>query len=118
MLRRITEWSLAILLAGLFLMAGVTKFVSPGWTVRFGAWGYPSWAVAVVGTIEVVGAILLVVPRVRVPAALLLVAVMMGAGVTHVIHGEPPRLLVNAAIAGLLIVVAHLRGWRVAGPAS
>jgi putative oxidoreductase len=118
MLRRITEWSLAILLAALFLMVGVAKFVSPGWTVRFGAWGYPSWVVAVVGTIEVVGAILLIVPRVRVPAALLLVAVMMGAGITHAIHGELPRVLVNVAIAGLLMLVAHLRGWRVAGRAS
>jgi uncharacterized membrane protein YphA (DoxX/SURF4 family) len=105
---RIAVWALIVLLSLVFLRAGVTKFTTPAWETRFAAWGYPAGAHVVVGILEIGCAALLWVPRTRRLAALLLVAIMIGAALTHLAHGEAPRVGVNAALAGLLIAIYSL----------
>lgn len=109
MLKLIAQWALVIVLGLLFFIIGVTKFVTPIWTTRFLAWGYAPWMVPIVGACEAVGAVLLLIPRARVAGAVLLVTIMVGAGLTHLVHGEWPRVLVNAVFAVLLVVVVRLQ---------
>lgn len=104
------RWCLRVALAFVFLVAGGTKFWSPAWAIRFAAWGYPGWCRWAIGALEVVAAVLLLISRTEKWAALTLVAVMTGAAATHLLNGETPRLVVNVAIAALLIVVERTSG--------
>ena len=97
-----------MLLAVVFLVVGTAKFRSPGWEARFTAWGYPAWFRSTVGALEVLGALMLLVPGTRRWGALALAIVMAGAAVTHVAHGEAPRVIVNVVIAVLLIAIRRL----------
>lgn len=105
---RVVGWCLVVLLSVVFLGAGVTKFTAPGWEARFAAWGYPAWMRVALGTLEIVSAALLWVPRTRQAAALLLVVVMIGAALTHLVHGEAPRVVVNATLAAMLMTLYAL----------
>jgi putative oxidoreductase len=107
-MRDVVGWCLSLPLSVVFLAAGATKFGSPRWEMRFTAWGYPDWFRVVVGLLEVVCAILLLVPRTRRWAALVLTTLMLGAAGTHVLHGEAPRIVVNIMLAGLLVAVLAL----------
>ena len=106
----LARWSLRAALSLVFLVAGATKFVSPGWAVRFTAWGYPGWCRWVIGALEVVAAIMLLVSRTQKLAILSLLVVMTGAAATHLLNGEAPRAVVNVVIAALLIVLQRTRG--------
>jgi putative oxidoreductase len=107
-MRDVVGWCLSVPLSLVFLAAGATKFGSPRWEMRFTAWGYPDWFRVLVGVLEVVCAILLLVPRTRRWAALVLLTLMLGAAGTHVLHGEAPRIVVNIVLAGLLVAALAL----------
>jgi len=109
MAKKLVEWCLTLSLSLLFLAVGVAKFRSPMWESRFVDWGYPAWAAYAVGAIEILGAMLLLVPATRVVAAILLGTVMAGAAVTHLLSGEAPRAVVNVVLAGLLLLAARAR---------
>ena len=96
----VVAWILSILLAGSFLAAGLGKLVTPhekmvtnprlGWSADFSP-----RAVKIIGTLEVLGAIGVILPwltgiaPVLTPiAALGLAVVMIGAMVTHNRRGE------------------------------
>jgi putative oxidoreductase len=100
---QVARWCLVIVVSFIFFVTGVTKFTSPAWVTRFDAWGYPSWVRLAVGALEILCAILLWVPRSRRWAVLVLLVIMTGAAITHGIHGEAPRMVVNALLACLLI---------------
>lgn len=81
-------WLLQALMALAMVAPGVRKFTSPMWQRMFQAWGYPDGFYLVIGAIEVVAGVLLLVPRVATAAALVLMAVMLGAAVTQMTHGR------------------------------
>lgn len=58
--------------------------------------------------LEVVCSILLLVPRTRRWAALVLTTLMLGAAGTHLLHGEAPRIIVNIVLAALLVAALTL----------
>jgi putative oxidoreductase len=107
-LPRAAVWAGTLLLAVAFGFAGVSKLRGPSaarWADRFAHWGYPANARYVVGALEILGAVGVLIPRCRRPAAALLVALMIGAFGTHAAHAELPRLgppLVLGGIAFLL----------------
>ena len=70
--------------------------------------GLPGLVPVVVGLLEVVCSILLLVPRTRRWAALVLTTLMLGAAGTHVLHGEAPRIVVNIVLAALLVAALTL----------
>ena len=74
----------------------------------FQAIGIGQWFRYVTGSLEVVGAIGLVVPLFAAFAALLLAAVMVGAIITHVfiVGGSP---LVPIALLATMIAITYLR---------
>lgn len=103
MSKRKAVWIVAVLLALVFGRVGATKLSSSSaWTPLFARWGYPPFARPLVGAIEVSCALGLLVPRVRRFAAAVLVAIMAGAAVTHLMHGEAQRVAVNAVLSALL----------------
>ena len=83
------------LLALAFAVGAVTKFLpgesffGPPYSEKFVEWGYPSWFRFVVGSGELVGAILLTIPRRRFLGAALLSVILVGAVVTHVVNQDP-----------------------------
>ncbi len=114
-----TIWVLQVLLALLFLAAGVTKVSQPrqrlatnmGWVEDFS-----DPAVRAIGALEVLGAVGLLLPAltgvatVLVPiAATGLALLMVGAAATHRRRGELPMIGMNAVLLVLAVVVAWAR---------
>jgi uncharacterized membrane protein YphA (DoxX/SURF4 family) len=102
-------WVLSILLAFVFLMAGVPKLLGVQAHVQhFARWGYPGWFRLLVGAVETLSAVLLLIPSLAYVGAAGIVTIMLGATYTHVIRvpEEASRapftlsLLVLAAIVG------------------
>ena len=80
---------LALLLALAFLGAGGSKLAGDAMHVaNFDRWGYPSWFMYVTGLIEVVAALLILLPKTRFYGAALLVPTMIGAILTHIVGGD------------------------------
>lgn len=117
-------WIIAALLAVAFLAAGVTKLVQPkeklattmGWVEDFSP-----GVIKLIGTLEVLAAIGLILPAaldiapVFVPlAAIGLIALMIGAAITHARRRETPMIAVNA----VLLVLAAVVAWGRFGPYS
>ena len=107
--RLIAVWVLQFMLAALFAIQGAVKLGgSKVWISRFAAWGYPDHFYLVVGLAEVSGAILLLIPRLASFGVLLLIAVMVGATGTHLIHHEP-QVATTLVLTALLVLVLNLR---------
>jgi len=79
----------------------------PTYFVKFAQWGYPAWVSPVVGGLEIVGAVLLLLPRRRFLGAVLLVFLMTGAVTTHIVDHDmladnfssPVMLVLNSIVA-------------------
>ncbi len=116
--RLVAVWFLQFALAALFAIQGAVKLGgSTVWISRFGAWGYSDHFYLVVGLAEVSGAILLLIPKLAKFGALLLIAVMIGATVTHLIHHES-QVATTLVLTALLTVVLYLRRGAGASRAS
>lgn len=96
-------WIATVLLSAVFLIAGTTKLVPLDFHVEsFERWGYPMWFLYAVGLLEVVAAIGLLWPKTASVASGALLAVMLGAIATHLIHAEWGMTLPPLAISVLL----------------
>ena len=105
----IAVWVLQFLLAALFAIQGIVKLNgSPVWIARFQGWGYPDHFYFAVGLAELVGSILLLIPRLARFGALLLIVVMAGAAATHLLHREP-QVITTLVLLALLALVLYLR---------
>ena len=85
-------WALQIASAAMFLMAGVSKLAGVAMMVQmFGVIGIGQWFRYVTGTIEVAGAVLLLIPSAAVFGAAALAVTMIGAIITHlfIVGGNP-----------------------------
>jgi uncharacterized membrane protein YphA (DoxX/SURF4 family) len=102
-------WILTIFGAPTMGFAGFSKLGHPAqWQGRFVAWGYPAWFSTVIGGVEMLSAVLLLVPRAAPYAASALGAVMLGALYTVLTrpndmgwHAAFTQLAVMSAIAAL-----------------
>ncbi len=100
-------WVLQIGAAAMFLMAGELKLAGdPKMVGMFAAIGLGQWFRYLTGSLEVLGALALLVPRAAVYGALLLAAVMMGALLAHllILGGNP-------APAVVLLVATAIVAW-------
>ena len=99
-------WALQFLTAAAFLMAGYAKLSGqPEMVEQFEKIGFGQWLRYVTGGIEVVSAILLLIPRLTPVGAALLVCTMTGAVLTHLvlIGGSPVPALVLACFAAIIL---------------
>ena len=109
MIRRILLWVLTLFIAGMFLFAAAMKLsAQPMMVAMFGQIGLGQWFRVFTGTLEVLGAVLVLVPATAVYGALLLAVVMIGAIITHlfIIGGSP---LIPIALLASAIAIAYLR---------
>ena len=98
-------WVLQIGAAGMFLMVGFLKLSGNAQLVGlFQAIGLGQWFRYLTGSLEVAGAILLLIPRTSGLGALLLAGVMTGAVVTHVfiVGGSPLMAIVLFVVTGVV----------------
>jgi uncharacterized membrane protein YphA (DoxX/SURF4 family) len=109
--RRLAVWTSAIVLAVVFVAAGVSKLNGASarrWAERFEGWGYPANAQYVVGLVEILGGIGLLVPWGRRAASMTLGAVMAGAVCTHAMHAEYPRIVPPVVLGSLAFLMYWL----------
>jgi uncharacterized membrane protein YphA (DoxX/SURF4 family) len=105
----ITLWVFQILLAGMFFLAGGNKLGGNAQMVGlFDAIGVGQWFRYVTGGLEVLGGVLLLVPRASGVGAALLIPVMLGAVITHLglLHNSP------AVPLGLLLALLFVAWGR------
>ena len=101
----IALWTLQVLVALVLLAAGSGKLVgSAAMVALFDAIGIGQWFRYVTGSLEVLGALLLIVPGTTAFGAVLLACVLAGAVVTHltVLHTAPTAPLLLFALTALI----------------
>src|SRR5258708_24467738 len=101
----IVLWKLQVLVALAFVAAGSGKLLgSPDMIALFGVVGIGQWCRYLTGSLEVLGALLLVVPGKTAFGAVLLACVMGGAVVAHltVLNTAPIAPLVLLALTALI----------------
>jgi uncharacterized membrane protein YphA (DoxX/SURF4 family) len=107
MFQVILGWVLCLLLAFAFLMVAGMKLLSKPIMVReFDQVGLGQWFRYFTGTLEVIGAVGLLIPKLSRWAALLLAVVMVGAIIAHftVLRSSP-------ALAAILLALTALTAW-------
>jgi uncharacterized membrane protein YphA (DoxX/SURF4 family) len=98
-------WILQIGAAGMFLMVGFFKLSGdPQMVGLFDAIGLGQWFRYLTGSLEVLGAVLLLIPRLSGLGALLLVGTMLGAVATHlfVVGGSPLPAIILLIVTGVV----------------
>ncbi len=101
----IVLWTLQVLVALAFVAAGSGKLLgSADMVALFGAVGIGQWFRYVTGSLEVLGALVLIAPGKTAFGAVLLACVMVGAVVAHltVLHTAPTAPLVLFALTALI----------------
>jgi uncharacterized membrane protein YphA (DoxX/SURF4 family) len=92
---------LAAVLGVAMIGGGVAKLVGQATQVeQFASWGLPVWFRALVGTFEVIGGVLLIVPFTTPAGSVILSTIMVGAAWGHVVHDDwlhlmPPLVLLT-----------------------
>jgi putative oxidoreductase len=107
----IAAWTLTVLLAFLFAYVGGAKLTSnPSMVREFAQIGFGQWFRYLVGSLEVSGAIAVLIPRLRFWGALLIAAVMVGATIANlsILH-IPPLAGLTAVLLALALALAWLR---------
>jgi uncharacterized membrane protein YphA (DoxX/SURF4 family) len=107
-LKYVASWVLSVLLAALFLIVGVPKILGGQnhWVRAFEMMNYPVWFRIVVGTVETLGAILLLVPVTTLYAACGLALLMIGATYSQLAVGQPGSAVPPALLFFVLLYVA------------
>ena len=103
-------WVSSVARVGMIGLSGAHKLIDSGpWALHFTRWGVPTWLIPLVGVAEVVGALLLLIPRTAPIGGLLLAGVMLGAAVTHILNNEPNRILLTLGLMAVATAVAYFR---------
>lgn len=107
--RRRTVGSALIVFGSVLLLASASaKFArAPQVVAQLGAFGFVGWKLTVVACLEVLSALLYLIPRTRAAGLLVVSAFFGGAIATHMQHDQ--SVLVPAAFLGLLWLGAWLR---------
>jgi len=113
-MRKIVTWVLTVLLALAFVGAGLAKLTgAPMMVQEFTTFGLPLWFMYVTGSLELVAAVGLLVPRTAGFAAALIVCIMLGALLAHLTHGQVAMIGAPVVLLLIAIAVGTLRGWGV-----
>ncbi|GLZ80363.1 hypothetical protein Afil01_51700 [Actinorhabdospora filicis] len=102
-----------------FLVGAVTKYwpgtgpLGSDYAAKFTGWGYPAWVRFLVGSIELVCAVLLVIPnrRARFLGAGSLVLLLVGAVTTHIVNHDPVSESTAAPLHLVITAVFALVNW-------
>ena len=102
---------LSALLGAAMIGSGTMKLMGQAAQVTaFTTWGLPAWFRALVGTFEVVGGLLLIIPATTSAGSLILATIMVGALWAHAANREWPHLVpVTVLLALFLAIFRHNR---------
>lgn len=105
-----------------FIVGALTKFYwgdtwfGPAYSIKFAGWGYPSWFRFFVGAGELVGALMLLNPRLRFLGAGIMVVITSGAVVTHLTNqdtlGQSISAPIHLVLALIVAWIARPRDWQ------
>jgi|TARA_Y100001001_G_scaffold157009_1_gene174532 uncharacterized membrane protein YphA (DoxX/SURF4 family) len=120
--KNVVYWAILIFLAAIFLVGGVEKLMAMEyWQARFvSQWGLPAWMAPMIGVTEMLGGLMLLVPRLTALGAAVIVIVMFGATATQIVASEWLRIIVPLVVgtmAGILFKWSLLRA-KVPGAAD
>ena len=108
--KKIVLWIVSILLAALFLVAGLPKLLMPAQTrAMFAQFGFAPWFATFIGVCETLGAIGLLIPRLAALAATGLCFIMIGAIVTTTTHHLWAQAITPVVVLVLLVGVVYAR---------
>ena len=109
--KRVGIWAVTIFTGLIFMMSGLNKLTAAvAWQDRFvNEWGLPAWTVAIIAIAEMVGAVLLLVPKTAVYGGSIIAVVMLGATGTHLIAGQYPRVGITILFGAMAAFVAYYR---------
>jgi putative oxidoreductase len=113
--KTIVLWILRILMAALFLFASYMKLSgNPMMVDEFNTIGLGQWFRYLTGALELAGGVAILVPSVLVFAAVVLLAVDVGAFITQiaVLHGDWIHTVVIGAILGAVVYLQRDRFGR------
>jgi putative oxidoreductase len=108
-------WAFQILAAAQFFLTGLDKLGdAPPMVQLFAAVGYGQWLRYFTGTVEIVGAVLLLMPRVAYIGGALLVMTMIGALIAHftVLSFSPVKAIVLLVMVSTVLWVRRPRSRR------
>ncbi len=109
---KIVTWIITGLLALAFLGAGAAKLTGqPMMSQEFTIFGLPLWFMYLTGTLEVIAAVLVLIPRFAAVGAGLIVCIMVGALFFHLSHGQLKMIGAPVVLLALAAVLGRLRGW-------
>ena len=102
---RYALWATRIVVSAGFTLASIGKLtMSNGVIQRFNDWGYFDGFYLIIGAVELSFAVLLLIPRTSTLSAYVLIALMIGASATHLLH-DPPGQLLRPGVFMLLLGV-------------
>jgi uncharacterized membrane protein YphA (DoxX/SURF4 family) len=106
----LVDWSLRLILALVFVYQGMDKFGSRRLWIRvFSEIGVGQWFRYATGAVEIIGAILMMIPKATVVSVALLACTMVGALLTQIaIIGAGPQTVLVSVLLALILAV----GWR------
>jgi uncharacterized membrane protein YphA (DoxX/SURF4 family) len=108
MKNKIVYWVLTALVALVFIASAIGKFTADQEALKMGAgFGLSPQTFTILGIIEIVAAILFIIPRTAIIGTLLLVAYMGGAIATHLEHNL--SFTAQCAIQAFIWIVAVYR---------
>ena len=97
---------LATVLGIVMVAGGVSKLAGESHQVAmFAQVGLPSWFLALVGTFEVIGGILLIAPPFTPAGSLILSTIMVGALWTHAARAEWAKLVPVSVLLALFLLI-------------
>lgn len=109
MARRVTGWVLVVVIGAALVMSAVMKIIGhPSVVEVMSKWDLETWRVAI-GVVELISAILLIVPRTHSLGLLLVTAYLGGAIATHLQQGEALESISPAIMLALLWIAGLLR---------
>lgn len=114
-IRTLIAWATALILCLFFILNGYPKIFSDGSNIvaKFKDWGYSSNFVLIIGILEIIGGIMVLIPRVAFYGALLLSVIMVGAIYTHLSTGigSPVFAIFLFILAVTHAVLTRKRAW-------
>jgi uncharacterized membrane protein YphA (DoxX/SURF4 family) len=103
----------AVLLGLVMTGSGVTKLAGESHQVAmFVLVGLPNWFLALVGTFEVIGGILLAIPMTTPLGSVILSTIMVGALWTHAAQREWVNLLPVSVLLATFLMIFRSNRWR------
>lgn len=97
---------LAAIVSLFFVVGGLINIIAPAHiTQDYERWGYPNWFHYLTGFLELLAALLIIIPMTRIAGSALGGAVMVAAVATLIWHGSFPRAIVPSV--ALLIIAAN-----------